>query len=463
MYGMSQVGGPAERGFWFSYLMVFMFWTAISVGALGFVMIHYLVRAKWSVVVRRIAENLSLNFLWILVFSLPIFFGGGMDHLYDHWMHSEHHVDEVQKFFEKAVEDPSGKKSPEIATYLAKAKHQYSTERLRKDKAMDYLQKAKIAGWEDPAKYHIDHGGDGHAEDANAIPQQHGLMALVNETDTILLKKYPYLKRNRFRAMGLLYICLWILFAGFFAYNSSKQDKDGKLSRTRWMNRLSPVTVLLTMLTLSFAAFDWMMSIESHWFSTMYGVYFFAGSLLSAFASIYIIVYIFRKLGMLRNTITVEHDHDLGKWMFGFTIFWTYVAFSQFMLIGYANMPEETFWFQHRWTGIGWQSVSLSLLFFKFLFPFLALLSRWVKRNPHSLLFMALWVLMMHLVDIYWLVMPMAGGHGHIAFHPQWSDLICLVSMSSVFIGFFLFNTGRKALVPVKDPWFDDSLNFENF
>jgi len=447
-----------DKRFWFAYLMVFMFWTAISLGALAFVIIHYLVRAHWSVLVRRIAENLSLNFVCVAVFAMPIFFCGGMDALYGHWLHSEHHVHVVEEHYDTVLKNPGVALNSKAHDLLVKSQLAYQAQ--KKYDALDYLKKAEIAGWKSQL---FEAPADAHGHEGNSVAVKQSLTDFVAQTDAILIKKLPFLTEKFFIARGIAYLLIWIVIAFFYSYHSSRQDKDGKLHHTRWMNRMAPPCVFLGMLTLSFAAFDWIMSVESHWFSTMFGVYFFAGSFLSCFALMYMVVFVLRKLGMLKNTVTTEHDHDLGKWMFGFTIFWAYIAYSQFMLIGYANIPEETFWYDHRWSfGSGqWKCVSIALVLLKFVFPFLALLSRHVKRNATALFLIAAWILLMHLVDVYWMVMPAAAEAGWSVL-PGATELICLVGMSSVFIGFFLFNTGRKALVPLKDPWFNESLNFEN-
>ena len=492
--------GDGER-FWFSYLTGFMFWCAISLGALAIVMIHYLVRAKWSVVIRRIAENLSLNFIVSVALFIPFAIGGGVDALYGHWIHSEHNIKEIERVFEEELKSQDLASNPVAQDYIQKAAIVFGPRNddyinRRKYEALDYIFKAEEAGYslmkhnveiyEHHGAGHDDHS-EGHAEkDTHGEPHEEvhspiGMMPiaaaggttkvsktlkqLVDSTDAILLKKVEYLNLKDFYTRSIIILVIWAGLAIFFSYHSSKQDKDNELYHTRWMNRFSPVACFLGMLSLSFAAFDWIMSIESHWFSTMFGVYYFAGSMLCMFALIYIITFKLRMFGRLRNTITREHDHDLGKYMLGFTIFWAYIAYSQFMLIAYANIPEETFWFQKRWEGT-WKCVTYFLIFFKFVIPFLLLISRHPKRSDkkpfkYMLFPIACLIVLMHAIDVYWMIQPAAPGTTNIA-GALTTDVVVFLGITFLFSGFFLYNLARRALVPVNDPWLEDSINFEN-
>ena len=193
--------------------------------------------------------------------------------------------------------------------------------------------------------------------------------------------------------------------ASFFHRTSVKQDTSGETALTLRMERLSAPGMIVFALTLNFAAFDLLMSLDAHWFSTIFGVYYFAASVLGFLAVIPTILYAMQWRGILANAVTVEHYHDLGKLMFAFVVFWAYIAFSQYMLIWYANIPEETMWFLKRQTG-DWAAVSLILLFGHFVVPFLLLVSRMIKRRPMALAVTGLYVALMCWVDMYWLVVP---------------------------------------------------------
>ena len=155
----------------------------------------------------------------------------------------------------------------------------------------------------------------------------------------------------------------------------------------------------------------------------------------------------FRRAGVLKNSITEEHYHDLGKWMFAVTVFWTYVAFSQYMLYWYANIPEETIWFKHRFIG-SWLNVSKFIVFGHFLFPLFFLITRKTKRNLKTLAFMAIWLLVMDYLDIHWNIMPKLHPTG---FSPHWMDFTAPVATCSFYAFFFWNRLKQHAIVPIGD------------
>ena len=224
------------------------------------------------------------------------------------------------------------------------------------------------------------------------------------------------------------------------------------------MEKLSAVALILFGLSVTFAAFDWLMSLEPHWFSTIYGLYFFAGAVVAFFAAIILAALALQRGGWLAQSITTEHYHELGKLLFGFIVFWGYMAFSQYMLIWYANIPEETGWYVDRQTG-PWTAVSLVLLFGHLLIPFFGLLSREVKRRRILLGAWAAWMLVIHWVDLYWLIMP-TFAPGHLPFGP--TDLCCMIAVGGPFLAGLLWSARGRALLPMKDPRLDESLAFEN-
>jgi hypothetical protein len=213
-------------------------------------------------------------------------------------------------------------------------------------------------------------------------------------------------------------------------------------------------------LSTTFAAFDWVMSLDPHWYSTIFGVYFFAGCALSSLATLSLITIQLQSRGLLSRVSTVEHQHDIGKLLFGFVVFWAYIAFSQFLLIWYANIPEETVWYKHRFEG-SWGSVSWLLLFGHFVIPFLWLLSRTAKRIRVVLGAGAAWLLFMHYVDLYWLVMPTMEELHHGA-HPSWIDLAGLLGPVGVGLAVVAARASGSTLYPVKDPRLAEALRVEN-
>jgi hypothetical protein len=214
----------------------------------------------------------------------------------------------------------------------------------------------------------------------------------------------------------------------------------------------------------TFAAFDWVMSLEPMWFSTMFGVYIFAGSVLAAHCAITVGAYTLQKQGAMRDEVTIEHYHDLGKYIFGFIFFWTYIAFSQFLLIWYGNIPEETTWFYTRQLG-SWGGLALVLIFFHWMLPFLGTMSRHVRRNPSVMFGWAIYMLVLHFIDVYWMIMPEAGA-GAVG-DDGWvigvlASLLCVGGMLALMAGLSLRVAEQTKVVPVRDPRLGESIAFEN-
>ena len=227
---------------------------------------------------------------------------------------------------------------------------------------------------------------------------------LVNG-DPILKGKQSYLNMTFFVIRLLVFCGLWLVFAKKIVGLSVRQDESGDESLTHAQTPWAVGFIAVFALSYSLYSVDLMMSLEPHWFSTIFGVYCFAGLFQSCMAfAILLILYVMKK-GLVDGLITMDHVHDLAKYLKGFTVFWAYIAFSQFMLIWYANLPEETIFFIHRSHG-GWMVVSIALLIFKFIVPFIALLPRWAKRTPKHLVAVCLLVLVMQFVDLFWLVLP---------------------------------------------------------
>ena len=276
--------------------------------------------------------------------------------------------------------------------------------------------------------------------------------------DHLLQAKQPYLNVPFFVVRLAVYFAVWTLLARFFLTRSLAQDASGDIALTQHMERRSAPAMLLFALTATFAAFDLLMSLDAHWYSTMFGVYVFAGSVVSFVALLTVVVFATQRAGMLRHAITVEHYHDLGKLLFAFTVFWAYIAFSQYMLMWYANLPEETAWLLRRQTN-GWGWVGLALLFGQFLLPFVALLSRKPKRRPRAVATVAAWVLLMHWVDLYWVVIPEVAPQRAV---PHLLDLTTLLGLGGILVGLAAHSMRRHSLVPERDPRLQESLMFEN-
>ncbi len=206
---------------------------------------------------------------------------------------------------------------------------------------------------------------------------------------------------------------------------------------------------ILFALTLTFAGFDWIMSLMPGWYSTIFGVYVFAGCAVSAYALITLIALGLHARGHFGDAVNVEHFHDIGKLLFGFICFWAYVGFAQWMLIWYAGIPEEATFFHLRWHSEGWKAVSILLMVGHFALPFFFLISRVPKRRLAMLGFGAAWMLVMHLVDVYWLVLPNADAG---VFAPHWMDAACLLAIGGAFFAVVFWQMQRHPLIPVGDP-----------
>ncbi len=270
--------------------------------------------------------------------------------------------------------------------------------------------------------------------------------------DHLLQHKSPYLNKPFFIIRTVLFFVLWILFQRKIVGHSLKQDHTGEVCLTHRNVTLSVIFLLIFALSYSLFSVDFLMSLHAHWFSTIFGVYCFAGLFQSALAFIIILIVWLRD--QIKDWVNENHFHDLGKFLFAFTIFYAYIAFSQFMLIWYANLPEETSFFLHRAHG-GWMWISMSLLLFKFLVPFLALLPRGAKRCPRWLFLVACLIFVMQYVDIFWLVYPNFSEE-HVVF-PLWGIgmfIGCLGIFSLVVVRFL----EKNPLVPLKDPRLHESL-----
>lgn len=364
---LSAVGYAVDTPhFFYAYLMAFTFWMTLSLGALFFVMLHHLVSATWSVVIRRLAESLMATIPFMAIMFIPILFG--VQHLY-HW------------------------------------------------------------------------------SDASAVA-----------TDALLQKKTGFLNYPFFVIRAAIYFFIWSTLAHLLYKASMKQDVNPSTELTQRMKIISAPGMILFAITTTLAGYDWLMSLEPHWYSTIYGVYFFAGGLVSIISLLALMSAVLQSRGILRGTISVEHYHDLGKLMFAFIIFWTYIGFSQYFLIWYGNIPEETIWYLQRWEG-SWKGISLIIFFGHFVVPFTVLMFRNTKRTLTPLIVMAVWIIVMHWFDHYWLVFPTLEPKGATF---NWIELATTLGIGGIFFWSFWSRFSSKALVPVGDPKLAASIHHVN-
>jgi hypothetical protein len=275
--------------------------------------------------------------------------------------------------------------------------------------------------------------------------------------DPLLQAKTAYLNPPFFVLRCAVYFAVWTLLARFFLKCSVAQDATGDPRLTLRMQWWSAPGLLLYGLTVTFFSIDLLMSLNPRWYSTIWGVYFFSGTAVAIFALLALLAYAVQARGWLTHSITVEHYHDLGKLAFAFVVFWAYIAFSQYLLIWYGNIPAETVWFRPRQGDSWWIGVSLLLLLGHFVAPFVALLSRYPKRRKGMLALAAVWLLLMHWLDLYYVVGPRPGAAPlHVA------DGVLLLGLGGLFVAALLWQMSRHALLPERDPRLAESLALEN-
>jgi uncharacterized membrane protein YidH (DUF202 family) len=364
--GLSVVGAfVSPHQFSYSWLFAFAFYFTILAGCFFWIIVHHVVDAEWSVVVRRQLENLALLFVVMAVFFIPILIF--RHHLYQ-WMN-----------------------------------------------------------------IHVGH-------------------------DPILDSKRAYLNWHFFLVRSIFYFVFFIGSTLFFRRFSIRQDRDGNPAWTINMRRVAFISLPLFALSLTFGAYDWLLGVDYRWFSTMWGVYIFAGASGSGMSLLVLVITALRAAGYLKETVTEEHYHIMGKWMLAFCVFWAYIGFGQYMLTWYANIPEETEYFIRRNTE-SWNVMSLILVIGRFFVPFALLLMQGLKKKPARLCIIAGWLVFMQMLDIYIVILPALHGAGVAV--SIW-DFIPLLGMGAT-LGFaFLWIVRRSSTFPNRDPRLLESLHIVN-
>jgi hypothetical protein len=270
--------------------------------------------------------------------------------------------------------------------------------------------------------------------------------------------KRAYLNWSFFLGRAVFFFGFFILASLFLRRFSVQQDKDGNPRFTIWMRKVAFTSLPLFALCLTFGAFDWLMSLNYRWFSTMFGVYIFAGAAGSSMSLLVLVITALRQAGYLKDVVTLEHYHIMGKWMFAFCVFWAYIGFGQYMLIWYANMPEETEYFITRNTE-SWWVLSMLLVIGRFFGPFAILLLRSIKKQPHRLCYVAGWILCMQMLDMYLVILPALHGTG---VHVSIWDFVSLIAIGATLGFVYLQIVPRTSLFPIRDPRLIESLRLTN-
>jgi len=272
--------------------------------------------------------------------------------------------------------------------------------------------------------------------------------------DELLQHKAAYLNVPFFAARAVVYFAAWCTLAWILNRWSRRQDATGDPGLEKRFQALSSGGLVLLVLTMTFASVDWMMSLEPHWFSTIYALLLIAGQGVSAFCVVIAAAILLSRNGPLEEAIRANHLHDLAKLLFAFIMVWAYFALSQFLIIWSGNLPEEIPWYLRRLQG-GWQYVGLIVIVLHFALPFGLLLSRRIKRHAGRLLGVALLVLAVRHIDLYWMIAPVSSAS---AWPVHWLDLGAALGVGGLWIHLFTRQLGRMPLLPQRDPYLKEAI-----
>ena len=406
--------------FGFAYIVGFAYVLSLSLGCMALVLLMYLFRAGWGVVIRRPAEIFAANMPVLAALSAPILVFVLLN---------------------------NGMVYPWAQTIGADGA----------DHALGGTMQIVLTDGGAPQQGPVSSGLGGAMGD----PQ----VTQLSDAQTYYVElKRPWLNIPFFLVRWVVYFAILIGIGLWYWRLSTLQDTTGDASLTRKMEIFSAPGTIIFAFTLTAMAFDLLMSLDPLWYSTIFGVYYFAGSFMGAVAMLILVLMGLQKWGYFQS-VTVEHFHDLGKLLFAFVFFWGYIAFSQYMLLWYANIPETAYWFDlHGFTTVegrqtSWSAVGLLLLFGHLLIPFVCLLPRWVKRSRKVLAFWAIWLLVLHWVDLWWVVMPLYDSTG-IVLGPI--EILALIGVAAIFLAGAARLAAGTSLVPTKDPRLSESLAHVN-
>jgi len=263
-----------------------------------------------------------------------------------------------------------------------------------------------------------------------------------------------YLTSGGFLTRAVIYFVIWIGLMLVFNRWSKEQDQqaDGEGIKQK-MKKLAAPGIILYVLAMTFAAIDWVMSLSPRWASTIYGFIFVAGQAISSMAFMIAVIVLLSGSEPLNRVINKRHLHDLAKLLFAFNMLWAYFAFSQLLIIWSGNQPEEISFYRSRLNG-QWGVVAVIVLVFSFAIPFLLLLSRDVKRTAGVVSKVAVWMIFMRLVDLYWMTKPEFTERAV----PTWLDVVVPVALVGLWLGMFAMNLKQRPLLPVGDPRLSEAL-----
>jgi hypothetical protein len=273
-------------------------------------------------------------------------------------------------------------------------------------------------------------------------------------TPALKQKARLYLNMPFFIGRAVLYFAIWSLFAYLLTKWSSEQDRSADRRYTKRMRMLSGPGIGVFVLTVTFASVDWAMSLNPEWFSTIYGLLFVAAWALSALAFVIAVMAFLVRREPLSRVVRPNHFQDLGKLMLAFVMLWAYFSFSQFLIVWSGNLPEEIQWYLPRVRG-GWGVIALTVVIFHFAFPFMLLLSASLKRNAGKLMILAILILVMRLIDFFWMIAP---EFSHEGFHVSWMDFVAPLAVGGIWLATFFWQLAKRPLMAINDPQYDGLL-----
>ena len=272
--------------------------------------------------------------------------------------------------------------------------------------------------------------------------------------DEVLHHKHLYLNVPFFLARAVFYFAVWNGFVYFLNRWSLQQDTNPDPRIARRMQQLSAGGLVAYGLTITFASFDWLMSLDPHWFSTMYGVLTMGGQGLTGISFLILVVVWLSRRPPLRAIVLPSHLHDLGNLTLAFTMLWAYFAFSQYLIIWSGNLPAEIDWYLHR-SFTSWRIIAMALVVMHFAVPFVLLLSRRVKRQAELIVKVAAWILVVRLLDMLWLVAP---AFHHDGLSVSWMDVTLPIALGGIWLAAFIWQLRGRAILPVHDPQFEETI-----
>ena len=421
-----------QGSFAYSWVFALFYFFTLALGGCFWTLLHNVSNSGWGTSVRRIMENVGSVFPWMSIFAIPLLCPNVQVYLYE-WMSIHRGVISHENI---GIGTMVGEWLSGCLNWVLNGfRFIFTGQTVAQGSKMDAL-------------HHVNH---------------------------LLFEKQWFMNLPFWYARAILiFVCLG------YAINrlrklSTDQDTDEKPGTANLFKarRASAAFLPVLALTVTFAAYDWLIGMDFTWFSTMYGVYIFAGCAINSMAVIIITTTLLRRAGYLKNVVSPEHFHIMGKLLFAFTVFWAYVTFSQYFLIWYANITEETRYFLIRNTG-NWNVASIALVIMHFVLPFVVLLQQWLKKKPVLLSCVAAYMLAVHILDMYLIVIPERGislgnidhktfGEISVSIPAAWlGDVLAFVTIGSGFLFFLLRALGQHALYPHRDPRILESANLSN-